>query len=263
MTTAPSVTPPHKALDQEQIDQFRRRGFIAVGKLLNDDLVALLGDEYDRLFAAARQNGRFRNLSISDTDDLDEKNSAAEQMLQIMQMCERSIHFRQLLYDPRILDIAEDLIGPNIQLFHDQALYKPARHGGPVFWHQDNAYWKCMPANLVSCWMTLDDVTAENGAMHLLPGSHLTPVGHDRSAQTSALLNYGDHVDQAQAAIVDLPAGGALFHHCQTLHYTPPNQTDRQRRAFVIHFMPPGTRSAHTGAFLEVSFGRPMLRMRM
>ena len=62
---------------------------------------------------------------------LDEKNSADEQMLQIMQMCERSIHFRQLLYDTRILDIAEDLIGPNIQLFHDQALYKPAHHGGP------------------------------------------------------------------------------------------------------------------------------------
>ena len=263
MTTAPSVTQPHKALAQEQIDQFRRRGFIAVGKLLDDDLVAVLRDEYDRLFAEARQNGRFRNLSISDTDDLDEKNSADEQMLQIMQMCERSIHFRQLLYDTRILDIAEDLIGPNIQLFHDQALYKPAHHGGPVFWHQDNAYWKCMPANLVSCWMTLDDVNVENGAMHLLPGSHLTPVGHERSAQTSALLDYGDQVDQAQAAIVDLPAGGALFHHCQTLHYTPPNQTGRQRRAFVIHFMPPGTRSAHTGEFLKVSFGRPMLRMRV
>ena len=169
MTTAPSVTQLHKALDQEQIDQFRRRGFIIIGKLLDDDLVAVLRDEYDRLFAEARQNGRFRNLSISNTDDLDEKNSADEQMLQIMQMCERSIHFRQLLYDTRILDIAEDLIGPNIQLFHDQALYKPAHHGGPVFWHQDNAYWKCMPANLVSCWMTLDDVDVTNGAMHLLP----------------------------------------------------------------------------------------------
>ncbi len=263
MTTAPAATQLHKALAQEQIDQFRSRGFIAVGKLLDDGLVALLRDEYDRLFAEACQTGRFRNLSISDTDDLDEKNNADEQMLQIMQMCERSILFRQLLYNPRILDIAEDLIGPNIQLFHDQALYKPARHGGPVFWHQDNAYWKCMPANLVSCWMTLDDVDATNGAMHLLPESHLAPVGHERSAQTNALLDYGDQVDATQAAVIDLPAGGALFHHCQTLHYTPPNQTDRPRRAFVIHFMPPGTRSAHTGQFLEVSFGRPMLRMRV
>jgi ectoine hydroxylase-related dioxygenase (phytanoyl-CoA dioxygenase family) len=178
-----------------------------------------------------------------------------------MQMCERSLDFRQLLYDGRILDIAEDLIGPNIQLFHDQALFKPAHHGGSVFWHQDNAYWQCVPANLVSCWLTLDDVNVENGAMHLMPGSHLTPLGHDRAKKGGSLLDIGDQIDQTQASVVDLPAGGVLFHHCQTLHYTPPNNTDRQRRAFAIHFMPPGTRQAATGDFLPVSFGRPMLRM--
>ena len=68
--------------------------------------------------------------------------------------------------------------------------------------------------------------------------------------------------EQDQAAVIDLPAAGALFHHCQTLHYTPANKTERQSRAFANHFMPPGTRSGHTGEFLEVSFGRPMLRMR-
>ena len=265
MSTAPApdhTAPAYNSLDQDQVNQFRQRGYIAIGKLLDDELVAVLRAEYDRLFAEARQTGRFRNLAISDTDNLDEKNNADEQMLQIMQCCERSIHFGELLYDGRILDIAEDLIGPNIQLFHDQALFKPARHGGSVFWHQDNAYWKCIPAHLVSCWLTLDDVNVENGAMHLMPGSHLTPLGHDRSEQTGALLDIGDQIDQAQAAIIDLPAGGALFHHCQTLHFTPPNHTDRQRRAFAIHFMPPGTRSGHSGDFLEVSFGRPMLRMR-
>ena len=179
-----------------------------------------------------------------------------------MQMCERSLDFRQLLYDGRILDIAEDLIGPNIQLFHDQALFKPAHHGGSVFWHQDNAYWQCVPANLVSCWLTLDDVNVANGAMHLMPGSHRTPLGHERTKKGGSLLDIGDQIDQTQASVVDLPAGGVLFHHCQTLHYTPPNNTDRQRRAFAIHFMPPGTRQAATGDFLQVSFGRPMLRMR-
>ena len=265
MSTAPvpdHTTPAYKALTQDQVNDFRLRGYIVIGKLLDDELIELLRGEYDRLFTEARQSGHYRNLAIGDTDDIEEKKNASAQMLQIMQCCERSIHFRQLLYDGRILDIAEDLLGPNIQLFHDQALYKPARDGGSVFWHQDNAYWKCIPANLASCWLTLDDVNVENGAMHLMPGSHLAPLGHDRSQSTSSLLDIGDQVDEDQGAIVDLPAGGALFHHCQTLHYTPPNKTERQRRAFAIHFMPPGTRSGHTGEFLEVSFGRPMLRMR-
>lgn len=265
MSTAPltnSITPSYKALTQDQVNDFRLRGYTVIGKLLDDKLIELLRSEYDRLFAEARQSGHYRNLAIGDTDNSEKKGNVSKQMLQIMQCCERSIYFRQLLYDGRILDIAEDLLGPNIQLFHDQALYKPARDGGSVFWHQDNAYWKCIPANLVSCWLTLDDVNVENGAMHLIPGSHLTPLGHDRSQSTSSLLDIGDQVDEDQAMVIDLPAGGALFHHCQTMHYTPPNKTEYKRRAFVIHFMPPGTRSGYTGEFLEVSFGRPMLRMR-
>ena len=250
-------------LTREQIDHFHQRGYVETGVLIEPDLVEKLRREYDRLFAEARREGRYRNLSVSDAEDERAKREAAEQMLQIIGMCERSILFRRLLYHAPILDRVQDLIGPNIQLFHDQALYKPPRHGGPVYWHQDNAYWKCVPANLVSCWMTLDDVDATNGAMHLMPESHLSPVGHERASQTGALLESSDGVDASRAAVVALPAGGALLHHCQTLHYTPPNQTERQRRAFVVHFMAPGTRSLRIGGdYMPVSFSRPMLRLR-
>jgi len=252
-----------KTLAPEQIDSFHTHGYISIGPLLDSDTVETLRGEYDRVFAEARQDNRFRNLAVNDTEDLQEKLDAEQQMLQIMQMCERSMAFRQLLFDTRILDIVEDLIGPNIQLFHDQALFKPAHEGGAVFWHQDNAYWKCHPAQLVSCWLTLDDVDVYNGAMHLQPGSHLSNLGaeHARSAQTGPLLDIGDQIDESRTKVVELPAGGVMFHHCQTLHYTPPNTTPHQRRAFAIHFMPPGTRSGHTGERLEVSFSRPMLRM--
>ena len=253
----------YRSLTQEQIDSFATNGFLRVGKLLEDDEIELLRSEYDREFALARAgHGSFRNLAIDPTDDLETKNQAKQQMLQIMQMCERNIHFRRLLYNERILDVIEDLIGPNIQLFHDQALYKPAYHGGPVHWHQDNAYWRCTPANLVSAWLTLDDVDAHNGAMQFLPGSHLHPVSHERSQTTSALLDSSSAVDESKKVVVDLPAGGVAIHHCQTLHYTEPNTTDRQRRAFAIHFMTPGTRSLRTGETLHISFSRPLLRMR-
>jgi ectoine hydroxylase-related dioxygenase (phytanoyl-CoA dioxygenase family) len=178
-------------------------------------------------------------------------------MLQIMQCCERSLAFRRLLYNESILDIAEDLIGPRIQLFHDQALFKPAHHGGPIHWHQDNGYWKCLPANLVSCWLTLDDVDVTNGAMHLSLGSHLAAHGHERG---DVLLDASEALTDVEPVVVDLSAGGAMFHHCQALHSTPPNRTDRQRRAFAIHFMTPGTRNVHGD--MPVSFSRPLLRSR-
>jgi ectoine hydroxylase-related dioxygenase (phytanoyl-CoA dioxygenase family) len=256
-------TQEQKGLTPEQAGLFHEQGFLRIGKILDDDLVALLRQEYDREFELARKSGRYRNLAIDDTDDIEKKRSAPVQMLQIMQMGERNIHFRRLLYHTPILDRVESLLGPNIQLFHDQALYKPAHHGGSVFWHQDNAYWQCSPANLVSCWMALDDADVANGAMHLIPGSHLQPVQHDRSASTNALLDLGDKVDVSRAVVVELPAGGAMLHHCQTLHYSPPNTTDRPRRAFVIHFMTPGTRSRRRNEYIPVSFSNPMLRMRM
>ena len=100
------------------------------------------------------------------------------------------------------------------------------------------------------------------GAMHLLAQSHLKPADHEHTKEKGNLLDIGHNVDKDKATIVDLPAGGVLFHHCQTLHYTPPNNTNRQRRAFAIHFMPPGTRRPPSNEPLDVSFSRPLLRMR-
>lgn len=253
-----------RALTQEQVDSFWANGYLKIGKILSDDEIECYRQEYDHIFAEARA-GRinFRNLSIDNTDDLEAKNKAQKQMLQIMQMCEISIAFRRLVYHERILNVIEDLIGPNIQLFHDQALYKPAQHGGPVHWHQDNAYWRCSPPNLISAWLTLDDVDENNGAMQFIPGTHLQAVGHDQASTSNALLDSGEHADTSRKVVVDLPAGGITIHHCQTLHMTAPNTTDRQRRALAIHFMPPGTKSLRQGDYLPVSFGRPLLRTRI
>ena len=245
------------SLTQEQIDFFALNGYVAYGLMLEAGEVAELREEYDRVFAEAEQDGRFRNLAGSA-----EGGAPQERMLQIMQMCERSLPFRRLLYHERILDAVESLIGPNLMLFHDQALYKPARTGGPIFWHQDNAYWRCSPANLVSCWLTLDDVDEANGAMQVIPGSHLRPAHHETSAATNTLLESNLEGRETEARVVELPAGGCMFHHCQTLHHTAPNRTDRQRRAFAIHYMPPGTRG-RDGEPFRVNFAHPLLRARI
>ena len=152
--------------------------------------------------------------------------------------------YHHLLYHEPLLDIAESLIGPNIQLFHDQALYKPARHGGEVPWHQDNGYWRCTPPDLVSIWMALDDADEENGCMNVIPGSHLESApDHDRAVSEKgklpALLEA--NVDENRAAPVPVKAGYAMVHHCLMLHQTNPNKSDRRRRAMVIHYMPTGT----------------------
>jgi len=252
------------ALTREQIDSFHAEGFLRFGKLLDDTEVEALRQEYDHEFDLARAGkSEMRNLSVDQTDDDEAMVQAETQMLQIMNVTRRNLRFRKLVYDSRLLDIVATLIGPNIQLYSDQALFKPAHTGGAIHWHQDNAYWKCVPANIVSCWLTLDDVDDRNGAMNLIPGSHLTPLSHGRAEESNVLLDADDQVDAATAVVVELAAGGIMFHHCQTLHSTKPNASGRQRRAFAMHFMTPGTKSLHDSQYIPVSFNNPLLRARV
>ena len=154
-------------------------------------------------------------------------------------------------------------MGDNIQLYFDQALYKPAKNGGEVHWHYDNIYWKCEPANLVSCWITLDDSYLENGAMQVIPGSHKDEY-YKYKDTNSSLLDFKEHIDLNNKKVIPLPAGGAMFHHCKTMHYTQNNNTDHPRRALSIHYMNIGTKGFDTNTekfteCLPINFSHPIL----
>ena len=246
---------------QTQLDTFAAEGFLRWGPLLTRSEIDGLRDEYDRVFAEAESSGSYRNLSAGTHAGGAQGRAHPQQMLQITQMCERSLAFRRLLYDERILAVVRAIMGPSVMLFHDQALYKRARTGGPVLWHQDNGYWRCAPANLVSCWLTLDDADRDNGAMQVVPGSHLAPQRHATAAESDALLAVPDPAPET-VVVVDVPAGGCMFHHCQTLHYTAPNRTDRPRRAFAIHYMPPGTRD-RDGRVMRAAWAHPVLSLEL
>ncbi|MCC6581235.1 MAG: phytanoyl-CoA dioxygenase family protein [Phycisphaeraceae bacterium] len=248
------------ALTQQQIDTFWHDGFLPWQRILDDNELELLRQEYDREFELAQRSGQFRTL-VGEPEAGGGTAVAPKRVLQILQLCERNIHFRKLIHDTRILDVASDLVGPNLQLFHDQALFKPAFEGGAVSWHQDNAYWKCRPATLISCWLTLDDVDRDNGAMQLIPGSHLKPIWHQPGSGSEVLMNVEDQVDVSQAVVVDLPAGACMFHHCLTLHYTQPNTTTRQRRAYAVHLMQPGTQRGWGEPRMACDYSHPILRM--
>src|SRR5687767_1885603 len=106
-------------LTQEQRDFFCANGYLPYGKILSDDEIQLYRREYDHEFAKANDDGSYQNLTVEWDATKERKQTAPLKMLQIMQMCERNIQYRRLIYHTKILDIVQELIGPNIQLFHD------------------------------------------------------------------------------------------------------------------------------------------------
>jgi ectoine hydroxylase-related dioxygenase (phytanoyl-CoA dioxygenase family) len=246
-------------LSQEQIDFFHQNGYLKWGPLLDEQTLETLQREYDAIVEACERTNEGTNYQQVDEDG-QLLTKEQRRVFQLLQVSTRNIHFRKLLFHETIVGVLKDLIGPNLMLFHDQMLYKPPHTGGAVPWHQDNSYWQCRPANLISCWLTLDDVIRESGAMQVIPGSHLRPVWHERYEEVDApTLSEIKGVDASQADVIELPAGGCMFHHCQTLHYTEPNTTERHRRAFAIHYMVPGTVNASHDKGIPVSFGNPLV----
>lgn len=230
--------------NREQLDFYHRNGYLPWSEVIDHQHLDVLRSEYDRVFAEA--NGG-RELA-----------APGRRMRQITNVGSRSMLFRRLWHHEPILEVFRTCLGPQLQMWHDQALWKPAHDGGAVFWHQDNSYWKLAPALAMSCWIALDDADRDNGAMQVIPGSHLAPVWHGEAQGTTALVDASTQVDTQQAVCVPVPAGSCLFHHCQTLHYTAPNNSARQRRAFVIHVVVPGITHLNSGPLL-MDFDHPIL----
>lgn len=142
--------------------------------------------------------------------------------------------FEQAAAHPRLLDLIEQLIGPDI-LFHYSKLHlKAPKVGSVVDWHQDFAYYPHTNTDLVTALIYLDDTTVENSCLQAIPGSHRHGLadhyidGHFRGKVTGA-----DGPDPALAIPIEAPAGSVIFTHCLLLHYSSPNHSDRFRRAFL------------------------------
>ena len=244
-------------LKASEVQAFQREGYLKIPhRMIEEDHLQRLRKSYDQVFNGAG----VRNLSETESTTEDAVETDNGKMWKVGQMWKRSEDFWHLVYHKPLLDIVESLIGGSVQLFEDEALYKPANNGGPIPWHQDNGYWRCQPADLVSIWIALDDVDEENGCMYVIPGSHVSgEVEHSRSKTGNGNISkilLSTQIDESNAVPIPLSAGHAMVHHCLTLHATRPNFSSRDRRAMVINYMPVGTRNGEGELLKE---GYPIL----
>src|SRR5437016_4282112 len=109
----------------------------------------------------------------------------------------------RLISDPRLLDIAELFVGPNIALFASHYLSKPPVEGMPVLWHQDGSYWPLEPMEVVTLWLAVDDSLPENGCMRVIPGTQTTELQEMKpNTEVANVLSSGIDpalVDESQA----------------------------------------------------------------
>ncbi len=157
---------------------------------------------------------------------------------------------------PAILDAVEDLIGPNILCWGTSFFTKEARDPSYVSWHQDSTYWGLEPPDIVTAWLAISESTVANGAMRVIPDSHIgEQMAHRDTFARDNLLSRGQEiaveVDGAKAVDLVLQPGEMSLHHVRLIHGSEPNPSDRRRIGFAIRYLPTHVRQ---------TVGRPRLR---
>lgn len=231
-------------LTQEQISEFRARGFLNYGPVLSPEEVNELRAALDHTLQG---DGEIKPESL--------RNMAGgnDVVTQVVNIWEAEPAFYRHLFHPKIVSLAAQIMGTDtVRVWHDQVQIKPPRIGGPTIWHQDHPYWPVIqPADLVSAWVALEDATPENGCMSMVSRSHLWGV-HRGGTVGSRKDDWGPDYDPSlvpdgeTVEVVPCPvkAGSVVFHHCRTWHGAPPNRSDTNRPAIAVHYMPGWTRYA-------------------
>jgi phytanoyl-CoA hydroxylase len=152
----------------------------------------------------------------------------------------------RLVSDDRLLDVAEQFVGPNIGLFASHYIAKPPFDGQPVLWHQDGSFWPLEPMEVVTLWLAVDDVDAENGCMEVIPKTqHLDlqklQVRKDVENALGASMDE-TMVDESRAVDIVLKAGDLSIHHPNVIHGSKPNTSPRWRRGLTIRYIPSSTK---------------------
>ena len=160
---------------------------------------------------------------------------------------ERALPTHQRFLDyvrtPQILDLVEQVLGPDLICWGAHVFCKPARTGLAIPWHQDGQYWPIRPLASCTVWIALDDSTVENGCLRIVRGSHrMRTIFHHRLDERPdhALEQHIDEAafDESDVVDVELEAGQMSIHDVYAIHGSRANLSDRRRAGFTIRYMP-------------------------
>jgi phytanoyl-CoA hydroxylase len=231
----------------EQVEAYRRDGFVVVEPFLSAGEVDAAREHFARAFAHEWETGL-----QPDEVNYEPGVTPPDRTRQLCNVWKADRMLAGTVLAARNAEFGARLAGlPGLRLIQDNAIWKPPS-GTALLCHQDAAYVDWLnPPNMTTCWMALDETSADAGTIYYVRGSRHWPrfaVGGQFHAPDDWLGHVRDVLpDGAEIELVpiEVPAGGAAFHDGWTFHGSPPNErADRERRAIVSHMVSTETRWA-------------------
>ncbi len=249
-------------LTPEEIALYREQGFLFPIRVLDDEQVDEARAALDDHLEGRRQSQTYeltdpivehdKGTATVGAGVVTDERKKPHSVPFLFNLWERDERFQKIVANPVIAGMARQLLGcEDVVLMEDGAVVKKPLVGGRLAWHQDYAYWPLATPGAVTCWIALDDVSAENGGMQVAVGSHKLgerlPVefGDGSSFMHAERPGLEEIVAPAEAGLdvagYELKAGECGFHHALIWHASGPNTSPNPRRGFIPRYVAGGT----------------------
>lgn len=217
-------------LTAEQVTQFDRDGFVVVPDVFSAAEIADITAEIDGF--EVEVDGFLQQLD-------GERISIAESgaITFTTHLVTKSDRLKSFSRHPFFVGACADLIGPDANLYWDQAVYKKPQKPRRFPWHQDNGYAFVEPQQYLTCWVALTDATVDNGCPQVAIGLHRSGTLAHTYVEP---LGWECLTDPADVAVAEVAAGGVVVFSSLTPHLTGPNVTDAVRKAYILQYAPDG-----------------------
>jgi ectoine hydroxylase len=231
-------------LGQATLDLYEDNGLLHFESLFTANDLQSWVDELNRLRASA---------AIKDAPEVIVEPDSQE-LRSIFAVHRLSDVMRCLAAHPKIVGIAEQLLGGPVYVHQSRINCKSGFRGEGFYWHSDFETWHVedgLPAmRTVSCSISLTPNTPYNGALMLIPGSHhrfvacvgQTPEDHYKDSLQRQEFGVPDD-DSLTKLVQDFgivaptgQAGSVTFFDCNTMHGSSSNITPMSRsNIFIVY----------------------------
>ncbi len=290
----------NSGLSAEQLAFFEENGYLVVEDVIDQDTIDAITAEYSALLDDIGAQKVAAGILSPDFNDL----SFSEKYLQLLHTednffdqiditlplandfpADATMHAGPAVFDllthPKLLDVVEAVIGPEITSNPVQHVrIKPPRKAlpelagknsyvGTTTWHQDHGALldEANDTQVVTTWVAITDATEDMGCLIAIPKSHKKgEMTIHCPGDGIAAENYipGKLLNTREAVTLPIKKGGIIMFHQLTEHAAINNKTNQIRWSFDLRWNPTGQPSGRPAfpSFVARSRSAPETELR-
>src|SRR6267142_400468 len=207
-----------KILTEDQVQSFQRDGFLSPVRAMSAERARHYRERFESLEAR-----------VSDVKKMKTKSHL---------LCPWVLDIAE---DPYILDVFEDLIGPNLRCW--SMAWRVKKADGETFagWHQDSFYGSAVPVVLGA--LALAECGSRQGCLRGIPGSHTWGIlRHEETDDPRSILARGQHIsepfDESAAVDFELRPGEMAMFDNSLVHGSATNHGPDRRFLLLVEMLP-------------------------